>query len=104
MSTRRYEILLPTRYNDGTLVEPERLFQTQEELVAQFGALTTSPERVQGIWMHEGHRFEDQHLRLVVDVESNAENRAFFQEFKNRLKTRFRQIDLWIISYEIEIV
>jgi hypothetical protein len=62
MSTRRYEILLPTRYNDGTPVEPEK------------------------------------------DAESNAENRAFFREFKDRLKTRFRQIDLWIISYEIKIL
>ena len=28
----------------------------------------------------------------------------FFEEFKERLKFRFRQIDLWIISYEIEII
>ena len=68
MSTRRYEILLPTLYNDGTPVEPEKFFKTQEELVAQFGALTTSPERVQGVWVHQGQRFEDQHLRLLVDV------------------------------------
>jgi hypothetical protein len=32
MSRRRYEILLPTRYNDGSPVEPERFFETQEEI------------------------------------------------------------------------
>jgi hypothetical protein len=63
MLRRRYEILLPTRYNDGTPVESEKFFETQEELVAKFGALTTSPEPLQGVWMHQGHRFEDQHLR-----------------------------------------
>ena len=30
----RYEFLLPTRYNNGSSVEPERFFETQEELVA----------------------------------------------------------------------
>lgn len=104
MSLRRYEILLPTRYNDGALVEPEQFFETQEELVAKFGALTTSPELLQGVWMHQGQRFEDQHLRLIIDVEPGPETRAYFRDLKERLKTRFRQIDLWVISYEIEIV
>jgi hypothetical protein len=103
MSRRRYEILLPIRYNDGTPVEPEKFFQTQEELIATFGALTTSPELLRGVWMHEGHRFEDESLRLVVDVQATLESRVFFHGFKERLKTRFRQIDIWIVSYEIEV-
>jgi hypothetical protein len=104
MSRRRYEILLPTRYNDGTPVEPERFFDTQEELVAAFGALTTSPDLFRGTWMHEGQRFEDEHFRMVVDVEATPENRAFLTRFKERLKERFRQIDIWIVSYEIEVL
>jgi hypothetical protein len=104
MSRRRYEILLPIRYNDGSSVEPEKFFQAQEELVGAFGALTTSPELLRGVWMNEGQRFEDEHLRLVIDVEATHENRAFFSEFKKRLKASFRQIDIWIVSYEIEVV
>ena len=77
MSRRRYEILLPTRYNDGNLVEPERFFETQEELVAAFGALTTSPDLFRGRWMHEGQRFEDEHFRMVVDIEATPETRTF---------------------------
>ena len=104
MSRRRYEILLPIRYNDGTPVEREKFFLTQEELVSKFGALTTSPELLQGVWTHEGYRFEDESLRLVVDLEATAENRNFFREFKERLKLRFRQVDIWIVSFEIEVV
>lgn len=104
MSRRRYEILLPTRYNDGTPVEPGKFFQTQEELVAAFGALTTSPELLRGVWTHDGERFEDENLRIVVDVEATPENRAFFPPFKNRLKARFRQIDIRIVSHEIEVI
>ena len=104
MLRKRYEILLPTRYNDGTPVEPGKLFQTQEELVDRFGALTTSPELNRGVWTHAGHRFEDEHLRVIVDVPPASENQAFFRDFKERLKSRFRQIEIWIVSYDIEVV
>src|SRR5207249_1699235 len=83
-SRRRYEILLPIRHNDGTPVDPETFFLSQEELVATFGGLTTSPELLRGVWMHEGHRYEDEHLRLVLDVDATPENRAFFVAFKER--------------------
>jgi hypothetical protein len=92
------------RYNDGQPVELESFFVTQEELVAAFGALTTSPDLFRGVWMHEGQRFEDEHFRMVVDIEATPENRAFLARFKEKLKERFRQIDIWIVSYEIEVL
>jgi hypothetical protein len=103
MLRRRYEILLPIRYNDGALVEEEKFFRTQEELVDQFGAFTSSPEVLRGVWMQAGQRFEDEHLRMVIDVLSTTESQAFFRQFKERLKTRFRQIEIWIVSYDIEV-
>jgi len=36
MSTVRYEILLPLRYNDGTSVEQEKFMITRRELLARF--------------------------------------------------------------------
>jgi hypothetical protein len=104
MSRRRYEILLPIRYNDRTPIEPEKFFLTQEELVARFGALTTCPELLRGVWTHGEQRFEDENLRLIVDVEASQENRDWFLSFKEKLKSRFRQLDVWIVSYEIDVV
>ena len=104
MSRRRYEILLPIRHNDGTLVDPEKFFRTQEELVARFGALTTCPELLRGVWMHAGQRYEDESLRLVVDVEATPETREFFRTIKERLKVRFEQIDIWIVSFEVDVI
>ena len=43
MSFRRYEIPLPTRYNDGKPVEPEQFLKTRREIAARFGALTFLP-------------------------------------------------------------
>jgi len=49
----RYEILLPLRYNDGTLVEDAKLEQTRSELIDRFSALSVEPNPVQGLWEHE---------------------------------------------------
>lgn len=103
MSSRRYEILVPIRYNDGSPVEEEKFVQTRRELVETFGALTTQPEPFQGWWTHGGEIFEDRSLRFVVDVDATPANRAYRATFKEVLKTRFHQIDIWMISYEIDI-
>jgi hypothetical protein len=86
MPRRRYEILLPTRYNDGSPVEPERFFETQEELVTVFGALTTSPDLFRGTWMHEGQRFEDEHFRMIVDNRSHSRKPGLFREIQGTIE------------------
>lgn len=104
MSYRRYEIILPTRYNDGTSVEPAKYLQTRRELAARFGALTFLPQPVHGEWFHERKTYEETNVRILLDVEDTTENAQFFAEFKKTLKERFRQIDIWIVSFEIRII
>ena len=101
---RRYEITLPTRYNDGSPVEPEKYLMTRREIAARFGALTFIPQPIHGEWTHQEIRYEDVNLRIVVDVEDTPENAEFFARLKETLKQRFRQIEIWIVSYEIRIV
>ena len=104
MSFRRYEITLPTRYNDGRPVEPEKYLATRRQIAARFGALTFLPHPVQGEWTHQEVRYEDMNLRIIVDVEDTPENSEFFVHLKQTLKQRFQQIEIWIVSYEIRIV
>ena len=54
MSFRRYEIILPTRYNDGAAVEPEKFLLTNRELSVQFGAASFLPEPLHGTWIQIG--------------------------------------------------
>lgn len=104
MSFRRYEITLPTRFNDGTPIEPEKYLITRREIAARFGALTFLPQPIHGEWTHEQARYEDVNLRIVVDVEDTPENSEFFARLKQTLRERFQQIEIWIVSYEIRIV
>ena len=49
MSFRRYEILLPARYNDGAPVEAEKFDLVIEELSNHFGGITFHPEHLRGM-------------------------------------------------------
>jgi hypothetical protein len=103
-ASRRYEILLPLRFNDGTSVPDELIGATLQELRLQFGAVTWETQSVRGLWHHEGQVFEDDSMRVVIDVEDAPANRDYFRQFKERLKTRFRQIDIWMTTHTIDIV
>jgi hypothetical protein len=102
MRKRRFEILLPLRFNDGRPVGDDLLNQTREELLARFEGLTVHPRSLLGLWQHEVQRFEDELIRLVVDVEDSEENLFFFTNLKATLLERFQQLEIYIVSYPIE--
>ena len=102
MRKRRYEIHLPLKFNDGQLVPAEVLYQTREDLLARFDGLNLLPHPQLGIWKHEGQRYEDESVRLTVDVEDSEENQFFFINFKAMLLERFQQLEVYIISYPID--
>lgn len=104
MPKRRDEILLPLRHNDGREVRADLFDETRRELVAQFGAISFYPHSLLGIWTHEASRFEDELVRLVADVDDTAENRQFFAVFKRVLLERFEQIEIYLVSYPIDVI
>lgn len=101
---RRYELLLPTSFNDGTLVADELLGQTLLEIREQFGAVSSESHLIEGHWEHQGHVFRDRNIRVFVDVPDSLENRQFFIELKERLKERFQQLDIWLTSYPLDVI
>ena len=101
---RRYEILLPLQFNDGRDVPDKLLWQTVEELEAKFQGVSLESQVVHGLWHGEGVNFHDHNARLVVDVDDSSENRAFFVALKARLKRRFQQLEIYIVSHQIEVL
>jgi len=43
-------------------------------------------------------------MRVFVDVPDLPENREFFVAFKEKVKERFKQIDIWMTTYPIEVI
>jgi hypothetical protein len=73
------------------------------EVVDRFGAASYETQKAEGHWRHGGVLYRDNLVRLVVDVPDSAKNRRWMQEFKGRWEARLEQVDLWVVSYRIEI-
>ena len=101
---RRYEILLPLRFNDGQPVPPQLVADTMFKLREHFGAISWESQTIQGQWQHEGIVYRDDLMRLFVDVADTVENRRFFLQFKGQVKTDFQQLDIWLTSYPIDVL
>jgi hypothetical protein len=104
-SLRRYEILLPRQFNDQQSVPEQLLVDTLLELEQRCGAVSSETQVIRGFWQQQGESFRDELVRVFVDVPDTAENRQFFQQYKEHLKARFRQIvDIWMTTYPIEVL
>ena len=101
---RRFEVLLPLRFNDGTAVPDDAVADTLLELEQRFGAVSCETQTIRGQWRHEGQSYRDDLIRVFVDVADEAESRTYFLEYKERLKARFQQLDIWMTTYLIEVL
>jgi len=100
----RYEILLPLCYNDGRPIESHKFRQTTLDLLENFSATTLDLMTAIGAWKYQGTVYEDLLWRFIVDVPVSERADDFFRIYKETLKQRFQQIDIWISSHEINIL
>jgi hypothetical protein len=100
---RRFEVLLPLQFNDGRDVPTEWLAEAVLEIVDHFGAASYETQKLEGHWRHGGVLYRDNLVRVVVDVPDSAKSRRWMGQFKVRWKTRLQQLELWMVSYRIEV-
>jgi hypothetical protein len=100
----RFEILLPLFYNDGQPVEREKFLETDDEMVHLFGAASTDTVVVRGRWLYQSTLYQDQLIRMRIDIEDTPENWQSVRSLKETLKVRFDQVDIWITAHRIDIV
>jgi hypothetical protein len=101
--SRRYEVLLPVRFNDGHEVPDELLGEAVNEIVEQFNAVTFYKQAAEGHWRHQDTLFRDDLALLVVDVPDSAKNRKWMKAYKARWRSRLEQLEIWMVSYPIDI-
>ena len=68
-------------------------------------AVVMQPDQGRSFWQPvpaNGHA-DPKLVRVVVDVPDTDENRQWVQHFKSRWKVRLKQLELWVVSYRIEI-
>jgi hypothetical protein len=102
-SWRRFEVLLPLRFNDGREVPPESLAEAVLEVVERFGAASYETQKVEGHWRQGTVAYRDDLVRVVVDVPDAPEHREWVRDFERRWMVRLEQLDLWVVSHPIDI-
>jgi hypothetical protein len=100
---RRYEVLLPHRYNDGGVVPRALLAEAVNGIITRFGAVSFEKGKLEGRWVFEKKVYRDVLARVVIDVLDTPQNRQWLKRFKAKWKKRLRQLELWMVNYEIKI-
>lgn len=100
---RRFEILLPLQFNDGRDIPSERLAEAVLEIVENFGAASYETQKVEGHWRHQGILYRDNLVKIVIDAHDDETNRIWMREYKARWKQKLEQLDLWLVSYTIDV-
>jgi hypothetical protein len=100
---RRFEVLLPLQFNDGSIVPPQELGRAVLEVVNQFDAVSHETRGIEGHWRQGGVYYRDNLARIVVDVPDTSETRQWMREYKERWKTLLRQLEIWMVSHPIEL-
>ena len=66
--------------------------------------MSCETQTIRGRWRAEGQAYRDDLIRVFVDVDDDPEHREFFVAFKDVLKVRFQQLDIWLTTYLIEVL
>ena len=93
------EILVPIFYNNGTNVEAEKYRILFEELVKQFGAVSSEDNNViNGYWINpqDNKAYADKNKVYWLIVPDTEENRQFFANLQNKLESLFDQESILI--------
>jgi hypothetical protein len=100
---RRFEVLLPIQFNDGRPVPLEWLGEANLEIVERFGAASYETLPIKGQWRWEEAVYHDDLVKIVVDIPETAKNRKWMRAFKQAWKTRLQQLELWMVSFPIDV-
>jgi hypothetical protein len=84
-------------------VPPEWLAEAVLEIVDHFGAASYETQKVEGHWRQGGVVYRDDLVKIVVVIPDSAANRKWMKVFKATWKARLEQLELWMVSYRIEV-
>ena len=73
------------------------------EIGDRFGSVSYETQIIEGRWQQAGVVYRDNLARIVVDVPDRKENRTWMKAFKKRWKEKLEQLEIWMVSYRIDI-
>jgi hypothetical protein len=108
---KRVVILIPTHYNANNngireKINGDEYATTYMELTRQFGGCTYDPAVKHGGWIDDsdGKEYYDENTTFYSDYDDTEENKQFLNDYKEILKARFRQKEIYMTTSTIEII
>jgi len=84
-------------------VPAELLAEAVLQIVEYFGAASYETQKVEGHWRHGGVLVRDNLVKLVVDAPDMVSNRLWMRQYKEHWRLGLDQVELWMISYAVEV-
>jgi hypothetical protein len=103
-SFRKFEILLPLQFNDGSPVPDKLIADTILQPREHYDAVSCETQTIYGIWTHEAGVYRDYLICLFADAPDTQASIDYFLRFKEQLKVAFNQLDIWMTTYPIEVL
>lgn len=100
---RRYEVMLPLQFNDGGEIPAALRAEAVLDIASHFGGASYQSQAIEGHWIHDGTHYRDNHAKLVVDVPDTVKNHRWMKAFKARWKAQLQQLELWLVSFRIDV-
>jgi hypothetical protein len=100
---------LPLSDNQGVAFPEMDFVEIASELRQRFGGLTrmrpTQEVALLGEWLETATQtlYRDEVISYQILADATSETESFFVEFKSALKTRFRQEDIFMISFPVTL-
>jgi hypothetical protein len=101
---KEYDLFIPLRYNDGSLIEAAKFQKLHDLLLGRFAGLTYFPQPNEGFWRFGGVTFRDEIvIYRVISAEIEASHQ-FLTKLKERLKQDLQQEEILIIEREVGLL
>lgn len=106
----RVEMYLPLKDKDGQMVDPQKFDEVAEEIVKQFGGLTTTSFRgnpvYDGFWKSPKTKkiVKDKNSVFTVLIPQNEESRNFFLCRKKKWEEGLNYEQLLITIHQVQIL
>jgi hypothetical protein len=98
------QVLLPLYDNDGNALPRELYRQVATELSERFGGLTAHTRApAEGLW-RDGPAATVRDDIVIYEVMTDAVDAPWWQDYRRRLETRFRQEQLVIRVQDIQLL
>jgi hypothetical protein len=99
---KEFEIYVPSRRNDGTLVELADIESIKSTLIKAFGGYTHLQHRSKGAWKMAGTTFHDE--VTIMRVLDDGSAKFDMLKFKKSLERTLEQDTVLIVEREVAVV